>query len=77
MMAPNLQGLVEPEITINGQTLNFAQAMTVRVAIESFAMSIAAMSAREREGIFDGYRARIDEIREYIFANQPERVRRT
>jgi len=31
-------GLVEPEITINGTPLSFAQAMTLRVAVYGYAM---------------------------------------
>jgi hypothetical protein len=64
--------MVEPEIVINGTRLNFAQAMTVRVAVEIFASHIAETPKRERPPVYEGYMARIHEIREFIFANQPK-----
>jgi hypothetical protein len=70
---PEMDGMVEPEITINGASLNFAQAMTVRVALESFAMWIAELPDKERTGVMENYQARMVEIRGYIFANQPRK----
>lgn len=71
-MTPKFDGMVEPDIVINGTALSFGQAMTVRVAIENFALFISGLSAEERTAVFDNYMARINEIREYIFANQPK-----
>jgi hypothetical protein len=73
-MTPEFDGMVEPEITINGTRLSFGQAMTVRVAIESFASSLSEMPAKERTGIFRSYQARIIELRELYMANQPRRT---
>ena len=58
----------EPDITISGVALNFAQSMTMRVAIESFAMSLAAGLGDDETGkaIGAGYKARIGEIRELM-----------
>ena len=56
--------MIEPDITINGTALNFAQAMTVRVAIETFAMSAADPEMGE---IGQAYRARIEEIRQMMY----------
>ena len=61
----------EPIITVNGIRLTDAQAMTVRVAIESFAMSL------KTDGLGDDahgknmvalYRDRISEMRRFIYA---------
>jgi len=70
---PEFNGIVEPDITINGTKLSFGQAMTVRVAIESFAGYISGLSPEARVGIFNGYMDRIGELREFYMANQPRR----
>ena len=70
---PEMDGMVEPEITINGTALDFGQAMTVRVALENFAMYLCELPAKDRTGVFKGYLTRIQEIREFIFANQPRK----
>lgn len=70
-MTPELDGMVEPEIIINGTKLNFGQAMTVRVAIEQFALYIFGLPAKERSGVFDNYMACISGLRRFIYANQP------
>lgn len=60
----------EPDITINGHTLNNGQAMTVRCAIESFAFSLADDEDslwEDAEGLRSAYFARIKEIRKMIF----------
>jgi hypothetical protein len=67
---------VEPDITINGTKLNFAQSLTVRVAIETFAITIGAMpgmgsARRQSMPSYEGYAARLEEIRTILFANQP------
>jgi hypothetical protein len=63
--------MAEPNITINGQQLSEAEAMTVRVAVASFAMSLTD------EGLGDddhgkkmtaAYLARLQEIQAKIFA---------
>jgi hypothetical protein len=60
----------EPTITINGQVCTDAMAMTIRVALEGFAMDL------KEHGLGDDvhgktmvqlYQARIDEIRKLIF----------
>lgn len=61
--------MIEPEITINGVTLSPGQAMTIRVAIESFCFDLTEhglgsdhLGKRLRRGYLD----RIREIRELI-----------
>lgn len=61
----------ESTITINGFSLNDAQSMTMRVAIESFASHLVNEGLGDDEtgvGIRDGYLARIREIRKMIFS---------
>lgn len=60
----------EPTITINGQTLTVGQAMTVRVALESFAMDLTKRGLGNDEhgkAMTHNYRANIDAIRALIF----------
>jgi len=60
----------EPSIEVNGVALTTAQAMTVRVAIESFASDLQGGGLGDDEhgkAMTAAYRARIDEIREIIF----------
>lgn len=55
----------EPVITINGTTLSVGQAMTLRVAIGSFAMSLHADGLGDDEHgrmMVEGYLARAHEI---------------
>lgn len=55
----------EPNITINGCTLTQGEAMTVRVAIQNFAMSLQADGLGEDElgrGICAGYLANINHL---------------
>jgi hypothetical protein len=61
----------EPDITINGVSLTTAQAMTVRVAIESFAMSLDEGLGDDDHGraMVKNYRAAIDGIRAAIFVD--------
>ncbi len=65
----------EPHITINGEALNVAQAMAVRVAIESFASSLQEENSlgddEHGRTMVKGYRQRIDEIRTYMY-KEPE-----
>jgi hypothetical protein len=56
-------GWVEASITINGVLLTFAEAMTVRVAVSSFAMYVAHPENREELGaIADGYRQHLTTV---------------
>ena len=57
----------EANIKINGHSLSFAQSMTVRVAIEMFAMDL---NCKEIADIENGYMARIREIRKYLYEEQ-------
>ncbi len=53
----------EPTITINGVSLTTAQAMTVRVALQNFAMELSDPEFKEAVGeIGPLYLARIGEI---------------
>ena len=55
----------EPRITINGQELTSAQAMTIRVAVGSFASELNAEGLGDDQhgkAMTAGYLARIDEI---------------
>jgi hypothetical protein len=59
----------EPEIIINGTVLNSAQAMTVRVALESFFSSLSHEGLGDDEcgkAICNGYMISIREIRKLI-----------
>ena len=63
----------EPDITINGRKLTTGQAMTVRVAIETFAMAITDDIAKgDMQGddsvLEHAYLARIREIRAFYVA---------
>lgn len=51
-------GWSEAEITINGKLLSFAESMTMRVAITSFAMSVAdSKNLGDLGSIAHGYHA--------------------
>ena len=39
---PTLDGLVEPEIVINGHALTFGESMAVRVAVSTFRIQLAS-----------------------------------
>lgn len=59
----------EPIITINGKTLSIGQAMTVRVAIESFMLDLDADGLGDDDTgrqMTANYKARINEIRKLI-----------
>lgn len=65
-------GMVEADITINGQTLNFAESMTLRVAISCFLMSLTSEEGRTLLGpIADGYVVHLGNVQTYLFKNQP------
>ena len=58
-------GFTEAIITINGQTLTMGQSMTIRVAIENFAMCLTSGLGEDETGraICERYKSRIKEIR--------------
>lgn len=59
----------EPDMVINGKQLTEAQAMTVRVALQSFALDCYELPKKFPEGnnaIFPLYLERIKEINEII-----------
>lgn len=63
--------MVEPDITINGAELTFAQSMTVRVAVSSFAIGLQDPEHVEALGpIGLAYQARIREIFHLIARSQ-------
>jgi hypothetical protein len=56
----------EATITVNGTQLTFGQSMTVRVALESFALSLAIDGLGDDEGgkhLVEGYTRQIQSIR--------------
>lgn len=59
----------EPAITINGERLTEAQAMTVRVAIETFSLHLSSEETADVLGmdITQGYLRRIGEMRSFIY----------
>ena len=60
----------EPTIIINGVRLTESQAMTVRVAIESFASDMnSGLLGKDAHGkaLAQGYLARVNEIRKVMF----------
>lgn len=71
-MAASRLSSQEPRIVINGVELSSAAAMTVRVAIESFAVEMAQhnpLGADEvGRAIAAGYRLGVEEVRRAIFA---------
>lgn len=58
----------EPNITVNGTTLTLAQAMTVRIALQTFAIGLADGLGDDDAGkaIAKGYLAAIRAINELI-----------
>lgn len=55
--------LSEPDITINGHKLSFAQAMTVRVALSNFGLWLADdASAALNPALRDNYRAHVTRV---------------
>ena len=66
----------EPNIIINGITLMEGQAMTVRVALETFALTLFHEGlGQDRIGtdICRGYLARIEEIRSMMFRRKEDK----
>ena len=60
----------EPKITINGVELSHGQSMTVRVALEAYAMQLSTDGLGEDptgKDITQNYLNRIDEVRRMIF----------
>lgn len=63
----------EPQIEINGWQATPAMAMTIRVALESFAMDLQANGQHDCEhgiAMTNSYMDRIKEIRELMYKNQ-------
>jgi hypothetical protein len=69
----------EPQITINGVTLNNTQAMTIRSAITHFLMEMSTAGAlgedETGEGIRKGYQARSAEIVQLMISPLPPQPR--
>ena len=65
---PELDGLIEPNITINGVPLTFAEALTLRVAIGNFAISLSDPTFRRDVGevLARNYAERLDAIQRLI-----------
>lgn len=59
-------GWTEAEITINGTKLNFAQAMSVRVAIQMYLMWLAGNRDELGSGLADGYRRSLLAVNELM-----------
>ena len=66
---------VEPDIIINGAKLTKSQAMTVRVALESFAIDCDSYAREHPEQkVWSSYLDRMGEIRKWLYFNQPGKV---
>ena len=68
MITDKETGWVEASITINGRTLNFAEAMTLRVAVSSMRLSMNEPAMRQGigEDLADGYDAHLVKIEQLI-----------
>lgn len=68
--------IMEPEIVINGHRLLSAQAMTIRVAIETFAVALGEGLGDDNHGrsLSKLYMKRIEEIRRYMYKTTKEEV---
>lgn len=51
---PKNEGLIEPDVTINGQELSFAESMTLRVAVGNMRLSMNDDSAKKALGELAG-----------------------
>lgn len=65
---PEIDGMYEADITINGRRLTFAESMVVRCAVTSMRMSMNAPAARKAIGIrlADGYDYYLDRVEDLI-----------
>jgi len=61
-------GWIEATVTINGNPLSFAEAMTLRVAVGAFLMNLADPSVRAGlgEGLAGGYQQHLRTITRYM-----------
>ena len=62
---------MEPKITINDQRCSGAESMTIRVALESFAMELQSNGLGDDENgkaLTDGYLKQIESVRSKIFS---------
>jgi len=76
----NVTGSDEATIGINGTWLTYGQSMTVRVAIETFAMQVSQMGLGDDptgKGIAANYLARVQEIRELLYPSGPNTLKET
>jgi len=66
---------VEPDITINGCALTFAECMAVRVAVSSFRLSLTAEAMRIGlgEALSDGYDRQLVSVERAMFLTPSER----
>lgn len=56
-------GMVEPDIIINGEPLNFAESMSVRVAITTFRLWLDSRSTRQNlGGLADNYDHHLENV---------------
>jgi len=64
---------IEPVITVNGVTLSTAEAMTMRVALGSFLMSLQEGLGDDETGksITRGYKRCADNIHQFMFRAAP------
>ena len=58
----------EATIVINGQPLNYAESMVVRVAVSSFLMSLGSPAYCVELGVplADGYRHHLEKVHDYM-----------
>jgi hypothetical protein len=75
MPTDEMTGLVEPNITVNGRALSFAESMTVRVALSSFRISLsdAAMRQGIGERLATNYDTHASRVEQLMLLNQPAR----
>ena len=60
---------IEAVVTVNGQTLTFAQSMTLRCAVEHFSLALSIDGLGDDENgkkLVSGYQANLQGIREAI-----------
>lgn len=61
----------EPDIIINGVKLDFAQAMSVRVAVSSFRINLSDPEHREALGLIgDSYDKRLAEVERIMLRSE-------
>ncbi len=75
MPTDDTTGLVEPDITVNGHALSFAECMTLRVALGSFRISLsdATMRTGLGEPLATNYGTHASRVEQLMLLNQPVR----